>query len=132
NAAVIEEMRRARTNWMDVKTASSLSSVLNQGKTLLHAGPTMRWQEMTGQMKGACIGACLCEGWAKDEMSALALLEQGKVNFIPCHHVNAVGPMGGITSASMPMLVVENITAGTRAYCTPNDGIVTVIRSGSF
>lgn len=74
---------------------------------------------MTGPMKGACIGACLFEGWAKDEMSALALLEQGKVNFIPCHHVNAVGPMGGITSASMPMLVVENITDGNRAYCNP-------------
>lgn len=54
----------------------------------------MRWQEMTGPMKGACIGACLFEGWANDEMSALALLEQGKVRFVPCHHVNAVGPMG--------------------------------------
>ncbi|EDA4525187.1 DUF1116 domain-containing protein, partial [Salmonella enterica subsp. enterica serovar Reading] len=93
NAAVIEQIRRARPHWLDVKPASSLISVLNQGKTLLHAGPPMRWQEMTGPMKGACIGACLFEGWAKDEMSALALLEQGKVNFIPCHHVNAVGPM---------------------------------------
>lgn len=83
NAAVIEQIRRARPHWLDVKPASSLISVLNQGKTLLHAGPPMRWQEMTGPMKGACIGACLFEGWAKDEMSALALLEQGKVNFIP-------------------------------------------------
>ena len=90
NTAVIEQIRRARPHWLDVQPASSLISELNEGKTLLHAGPPMRWQEMTGPMKGACIGACLFEGWANDEMSALALLEQGKVNFVPCHHVNAV------------------------------------------
>ena len=30
----------------------------------------------------ALVRACF-EGWANDEMSALALLEQGKVNFVP-------------------------------------------------
>ena len=30
--------------------------------------------------------------------------------------------MGGITSASMPMLVVENVTDGNRAYCNLNEG----------
>ena len=92
----------------------------------------MRWQEMTGPMKGACVGACLFEGWAKDEAQALAILEQGEVNFIPCHHVNAVGPMGGITSASMPMLVVENVTDGNRAYCNLNEGIGKVMRFGAY
>lgn len=132
NAAVIEQIRRARPHWLDVQPASSLISELNQGKTLLHAGPPMRWQEMTGPMKGACVGACLFEGWAKDEAQALAILEQGEVNFIPCHHVNAVGPMGGITSASMPMLVVENVTDGNRAYCNLNEGIGKVMRFGAY
>ncbi len=87
NAAVIEQIRRARPHWLDVQPASSLISELNEGKTLLHAGPPMRWQEMTGPMKGACVGACLFEGWAKDEAQALAILEQGEVNFIPCHWI---------------------------------------------
>ena len=73
NAAVIEQIRRARPHWLDVQPASSLISELNQGKTLLHAGPPMRWQEMTGPMKGACVGACLFEGWAKDEAQALLM-----------------------------------------------------------
>ncbi|HBN0469563.1 TPA: DUF1116 domain-containing protein, partial [Escherichia coli] len=132
NAAVIEQIRRARPHWLDVQPASSLISELNEGKTLLHAGPPMRWQEMTGPMKGACVGACLFEGWVKDEAQALAILEQGEVNFIPCHHVNAVGPMGGITSASMPMLVVENVTDGNRAYCNLNEGIGKVMRFGAY
>ncbi|STJ12831.1 putative cytoplasmic protein [Escherichia coli] len=132
NAAVIEQIRRARPHWLDVQPASSLISELNEGKTLLHAGPPMCWQEMTGPMKGACVGACLFEGWAKDEAQALAMLDQGEVNFIPCHHVNAVGPMGGITSASMPMLVVENVTDGNRAYCNLNEGIGKVMRFGAY
>lgn len=37
NAAVIEQIRRARPHWLDVQPASSLISELNEGKTLLHA-----------------------------------------------------------------------------------------------
>ena len=89
----LDVYKRQRPHWLDVQPASSLISALNKGKTLLHAGPPMRWQERTGPMKGACVGACLFEGWAKDEAQAQAMLEQGEVNFIPGHHVNAVGPM---------------------------------------
>lgn len=56
NAAVIEQIRRARPHWLDVQPASSLISELNEGKTLLHAGPPMRWQEMTGPMKEGVRG----------------------------------------------------------------------------
>lgn len=93
NAAVIEQIRRARPHWLDVQPASSLISELNEGKTLLHAGPPMRWQEMTGPMKGACVGACLFEGWAKDEAQALAILEQGSElhSLSPCECRRANG-----------------------------------------
>lgn len=132
NSSVIERVRQARPHWLDVKPAGQLISVLNQGMTLLHAGPPMAWQDMTGPMKGACIGAALLEGWATEESQALRLLETGEVNFVPCHHVNAVGPMGGITSASMPMVMVENITEGNRAYCNLNEGIGKVMRFGAY
>lgn len=52
---------------------------------------------MTSPMQGSCVGAILFEGWASDEAGARDLLETGQITFIPCHHVNAVGPMGGIT-----------------------------------
>ncbi|MEG2054263.1 MAG: DUF1116 domain-containing protein, partial [Oscillospiraceae bacterium] len=48
----------------------------------------------------------LFEGWAENAEVASMLLKNGDVTFIPCHHVNAVGPMGGITSAHMPVFVV--------------------------
>ncbi len=99
---------------------------------LLHAGPPIKYSDMTGPMQGACVGAILFEGWAKSEQEAIALLEGNQIEFIPCHHVNAVGPMGGITSANMMVLVVENKSEGNRAFCTMNEGIGKVLRFGAY
>ena len=87
---------------------------------------------MTGPMQGSCIGAVLFEGWANNEEDARKLLESGEVKFSPCHHVNAVGPMGGITSGNMPVVVVENKLDGSVAYCTMNEGIGKVLRFGAY
>lgn len=132
NAAVIARIREARPHWQDVDLAKNLIPQLQQGRKLLHAGPPVTWPEMSGPVRGACIGACLFEGWAADEQQALNLLEQGEVEFIPCHSVSAVGPMGGITSANMPMVVVKNLVHGNYAYCNMNEGIGKVMRFGAF
>lgn len=132
NKAVIERIKEARPHWLSVIPAKEAVPALQTGKKLLHAGPPIAFKDMTGPVKGACIGACLFEEWAKDEAEALALLEGGTIEFIPCHHVSSVGPMGGITSANMPMLVVKNITHGNYAYCNLNEGIGKVMRFGAY
>lgn len=132
NAAVIERIKQARPHWLGVVPAKSVIPVLETGHKLLHAGPPIVWADMTGPMQGACIGACLFEGWAKAEADAVSMLERGDITFIPCHSVNAVGPMGGITSANMPVVVVENVTHGNRAYCNLNEGIGKVMRFGAY
>lgn len=101
-------------------------------KTILHAGPPITYKEMPDTVQGSCIGAVLFEEWAGDEAGARALLESGEIRFIPCHHVNAVGPMGGITTANMPVFVVVNETEGNRGYCTMNEGIGKVLRFGAY
>ncbi|GCF95266.1 acyl-CoA synthetase FdrA [Enterococcus florum] len=133
NQKVTEKMKNAQPFLVDVVPAKSVIPELNEAqKTLLHAGPPIRWEEMTGPMKGSCLGAALFEGWGEDETEVQKLLENGEVRFIPCHHVQAVGPMGGITSANMPVLVVENRLDGSRAYCTMNEGIGKVLRFGAY
>ncbi len=94
NAAVIARIREARPHWQDVDLAKNLIPQLAQGRKLLHAGPPVTWAEMSGPVRGACIGACLFEQWAESEQQALTLLENGEIEFIPCHNVSAVGPMG--------------------------------------
>jgi succinyl-CoA synthetase alpha subunit len=131
NKEVIDKMKNSQPFLIDVVPAKSVIEVLNE-RRLLHAGPPIEYKEMTGPMQGSCIGAVLFEGWAADEASAKELLEKGGVKFTPCHHVNAVGPMGGITSGNMPVVVVENKLDGTIAYCIMNEGIGKVLRFGAY
>ncbi|MEY8336865.1 acyl-CoA synthetase FdrA [Lachnospiraceae bacterium 62-35] len=132
NSQVADRLKDSQPFLIDVVPVVSVIPELD-GKVLLHAGPpAITYPEMTGPMQGSCIGALLFEGWAKDEAEAKAMLEAGEIQFIPCHHVHAVGPMGGITSANMPVMVVENRLDGTRAYCIMNEGIGKVLRFGAY
>lgn len=131
NQKVIARLRDSQPFLMDVVAAKSVIPELN-GKVLLHAGPPMKYENMTGPMQGSCVGASLFEGWAETEEEARRQFESGEVTFIPCHHVNAVGPMGGITSANMAVMIVENKQDGTVAYCTMNEGIGKVLRFGAY
>ena len=101
-------------------------------QVLLHAGPPIRFEDMTPPMQGSCVGALLFEGWAATEQEARELLAGGGVRFEPCHHHDAVGPMGGITSPSMAVVVVVERQGGNRAYCTMNEGIGKVLRFGAY
>lgn len=131
NQAVIDKMIAAAPFLVDVVPAKDKIPELKE-HVLLHAGPPIKYENMTDPMKGACIGAILFEEWANDEDAARDLLENDKIEFTPCHHVNAVGPMGGITSMNMPVLVVENRESGNEAYCQMNEGIGAVLRFGAY
>ncbi len=131
NKAVVQKMIGSAPFLTDVVPAHTVIPELTE-HVLLHAGPPIKYENMTDPMQGSCVGAILFEGWAKDEQGARELLENGKITFIPCHHVNAVGPMGGITSMNMPLVVVVNKEHGNEAYCTLNEGIGAVLRFGSY
>jgi hypothetical protein len=98
---------------------------------VLHAGPPLEWGAMCEPMRAAALGAIRYEGWAPDDDAAARLLERQEVQLAPCHHWGAVGPMTGIITASMPVLVVENRAFGNRAYATINEGLGKVLRFGA-
>lgn len=131
NRAVIDKIVGSAPFLVDAVPAKSVIPEL-EGKVLLHAGPPIIWDEMTGPMQGSCVGATLFEGWAQTEDEARRMLKNGEIIFIPCHHVNAVGPMGGITSGNMPVFVVENRSEDNRGYCIMNEGIGKVLRFGAY
>jgi len=101
-------------------------------KALLHAGPPITWERMSGPMRGAVMAACMYEGWAADSDEAAKLAESGEIAFDPCHHHHAVGPMAGVTSPSMPVFILENKTHGNRSYVNMNEGLGQVLRMGAF
>jgi hypothetical protein len=131
--ANVEALRRilaADPVLAEVRRAGELIPQLDAGRLLLHAGPPIEWQRMCGPMRGAVCGAIVFEGWAGDLAAAEKLAASGAVKFAPNHHFGAVGPMTGITTRSMPLLVVENRKFGNWAACTINEGLGKVMRFG--
>lgn len=119
NQKALETIINGQPVWIDVRPASETIPGFTE-KTILHAGPPVVWEKMCGPMKGAVIGALIYEGRAKDKDEALAVAGSGEYTFMPCHHLNAVGPMSGVISPSMPVMVVENRTTGNRSYSNFN------------
>jgi hypothetical protein len=99
---------------------------------ILHAGPPITWDKMSGPLKGAVIGGLIYEGLAQSQQEAEGLAASGKIEFEPWHEHNGVGPMAGVGTASMPVWIVENSTNGQQTYCTLNEGLGKVLRYGAF
>jgi hypothetical protein len=133
-AANAEAVRRIQTG-RAVLTGLGIArdTIPGLGKRMiLHAGPPIAWARMCGPVRGAILGACLYEGWAKSPDEAMELAASGEITFEPCHHHQAVGPMAGIVSPSMPVWTIVNDAFNTRAFCTLNEGLGKVLRFGAF
>ena len=131
NQSAVERMTSARPMLTGVDVAREVIPDLGE-RMLLHAGPPIDWDRMSGPLKGAVIGAILYEGWAEDEAKAAAMAERGEVTFEPCHHHRAVGPMAGVISPSMAVYVLEDITHGNRSFSNLNEGYGKVLRYGAY
>src|SRR5215475_14835339 len=130
NEQALQRIYAARPYLVAVHPARELLPEL-KADTILHAGPPVTWEAMCGPMQGAIVGAVQYEGWAADLQSAQALGASGRLRLQPCHSQSAVGPMTGVVTPSMPLMVVENREHGNRAYCTLNEGLGKVLRYGA-
>ena len=131
NQTAVEQMMSARPMLTGLAPAREVIPGMKDN-LILHAGPPIEWPRMSGPLRGAVIGALLFEGLAKDEQAAIQLVEAGEAEFAPCHHHQTVGPMAGVTSASMEVYVIENRTQGNRAFSTLNEGYGKVLRYGAY
>jgi hypothetical protein len=130
NDQTVERILRADPVLADVVPAVEAIPALANGRMILHAGPPITWDRMCGPLRGAICGAIVFEGWADDLTGAEKLAAGGEISFAPNHHFDAVGPMTGLTTRSMAVMMVENRAFGNRAYCTINEGLGKVMRFG--
>jgi hypothetical protein len=134
SAANMEAFKRLNSSQpvlVDIKTAIDIIPGMMEN-TILHAGPPITWERMSGPLRGAVMGALIYEGRAESPEEAERLASSGEIIFSPCHEHNAVGPMAGIISPSMPVFVLWNKTYGNYAYCTLNEGLGKVLRYGAY
>jgi hypothetical protein len=129
NKEAVRRMLAAEPILVDVVPAGDIVPDLHD-QMILHAGPPIEWCRMCGPMQGAIAGIAVFEGWAKDLKQAATAAAAGHFSFDANHHHDAVGPMTGMTTASQPVLVVENQKTGNQSYCTINEGLGKVMRFG--
>ena len=131
NTTAINRLMEARPILKAVATARDVIPGMKDN-LFLHAGPPIEWARMSGPLRGAIIGAMLFEGIAKSEAEATSMVERGEVEFDSCHHHGTVGPMAGVTSASMKVYVVENAEHGNKSFSNLNEGYGKVLRYGAY
>jgi hypothetical protein len=131
NDDVCERITRGQARLIGMGIARAVIPGMHD-RLILHAGPPITWERMCGPQRGAVMGALIYEGLAPDEHAAAELAASGGIEFSPCHHHHAVGPMAGVVSPSMPVFVLENAAFGNRTYCTQNEGLGKVLRYGGM
>ena len=131
NKEALQRMMAGRPQIVGLDLAKNVVPGMTD-RMILHAGPPVTWERMCGPTRGAVMGALVYEGLAGEPEEAAEIAVSGNLDFDPCHHHQAVGPMAGIVSPSMPVWIVENAEFGNRAYCTLNEGLGKVLRYGAY
>ena len=126
----VAALAAARPLLVDVVPAREVVPHLAAGGAC-HAGPPIAAPKMCGPMRAALGVALALEGVARTPAEALALADAGEVELLPNHDAGGVGPMGGVVTASMPVLVAVDRATGTRAWCPLNEGSGKVLRYGA-
>jgi hypothetical protein len=130
NREFLDRVQAGTAVLVDVRVARDVVPGMRE-RTVLHAGPPLTWERMCGPVRGAIVGACLFEGWAKTPDEALAIASRGELEFDCTHHHRAIGPMSGIITPSMAVQVVRNDRFGLETYATLYEGIGKVMRHGA-
>ena len=129
NRVAVERLIAVQPQLVDVVPAETVVPGLEEG-VLLHAGPPIEWEDCSGPLRGALIGAILYEGLAGTPEDAIDLAPSLQLS--PCHHHGAVGPMAGVVGPSMPIVVVRDAAGTGVAYATLNEGLGKVLRYGAY
>jgi Protein of unknown function (DUF1116) len=131
NAEAAQRLLTAKPMVRDIRLALEAIPGMHE-RMILHAGPPVAWDQMSGPLRGGVIGGLLYEGLAASVDEAEVLAASGEIEFSPCHHHDTVGPMAGIVTAKMPVWEVHNEAHGSTAYCTLNEGLGKVLRYGAY
>lgn len=131
NQEAVQRLLDAQPTLVGVGTAGENIPGMTK-TTILHAGPPVTWEKMSGPLRGAVMGGLIYEGLAKDAEEAEKVAASGDITFDSCHHHDAVGPMAGVVTYSMPVWIVQNKKFGNYAYCTLNEGLGKVLRFGAY
>ncbi|ANS31935.1 hypothetical protein R1CP_36645 (plasmid) [Rhodococcus opacus] len=121
NAEALERLFACGPRLVSVSPAADVIPGM-EGNRILTSGPDIPFASYTGGQRDALLGAAIYEGFAADHAGAEKAFATGEVVVSGCQRLGAVGSLAGVTTASMPVVVVEDPQTGDRAFCTLYEG----------
>lgn len=100
-------------------------------RTVLHCGPPLDWADFSRPLRNSVRATLLAEGWATTHEQADDLVDRGEVDLGSANEHATVLPMATTLGPTSPVFVVENSSAGNRAFAPLNQGPGNVAWFGS-
>jgi len=116
NEEAVKRILAADCNLIDIEPAGKAIPGF-KSDLFTHAGPPIKWARMCKPQQLAITNLIMYEGLADTPEKAEKLAETGEVTIEPNHNYDAVSGMCGVTSASLPVLVVKNKVHGNTSFC---------------
>ena len=130
NQQAVQAMIEARPEVVGVTTAPQALGL--ERRQCLHSGPPISWQNASGPLRGALVGALLLEGEAADADEAWQLCEANEIELLPGPSRGAARPRAGPISSSMSLYEVRDEVNQQVAYSNLNEGLGKVLRMGAY
>lgn len=121
NAKVLEILTKGRPVWVDVRPAIEVIPGMTP-TTILMPGPSIETDRITPPLRTSICGAAMHEGLAKSREEAWAMVERGEITVASSQTYNTGNAACMVTSASMPVIVVEERVYGGRGYAPLHPG----------
>ena len=115
NQKAVQRILEAEATLVDIKPAIKAIPGF-KADLITHAGPPVAWERMCKPQKLAVMNAIRYEGLADTLDEAERKVRMGEVIVEPNHNYNNVSGMCGVTSANMPVFIVEDRVHGNRAF----------------
>jgi len=116
NEQAVEQIQTAEPLLVGVKRAIDELPGMTP-ETVLTSGPPLEFDEYASGQASAIVGGALYEGLAASREEAIEKLRSDNIKIRTCHGHGCVGSIAGITTASMPMFVVKDLTSGEVGRC---------------
>ena len=121
NARVLEIMTKGRPVWVDVRPAIDVIPGMTK-TTILTPGPGIDPDRVTPPQRTSICGAVLHEGLANSMEEAWIMVERGEIQLVSSQTMNVGNAACMVTSASMPVIVVEDKIFGGRGFAPLHPG----------
>lgn len=121
NQKVAQMLTQGRPVWVDVQPAGQVIPGMTS-HTILVPGPPIEIGRITPPIRTSVCGAVIHEGLAQTPAQAWEMVERGEILIRSSQDYGAANAACMVTSASMPVIVVEDKTYSGRGYAPLHPG----------